>query len=340
MGDASSSTTCRPTFASGLNVAWVNYASDVPVKSGELATFDTIFKNTAAAGGRVVRWWLHVNGTVTPGYTNGVCNKISTTSNIADIKSILDHAHAAGVGVTISLWGFNMLQGVGTQNITQTILTDNMNLLMVDNDRQAYIDNYLTPLVTGLKGYPGLYAWEIFNEPEGMTTTYNGWASNLISETYIQKTVNWLAAAIHAADSSALVTNGAWTFKANATVTGDTNAYSDANLMAAGGKAGGTLDFYEVHYYADNGTANSPFTNMASHWGLDKPIVMGEFSALATDGVSALNTYSIIFTNGYKGAWAWQYATSSGDPAGSAWPSMQAPMMQLFNADKSSLTCP
>ncbi len=342
--------TCRPTFASGVNVAWINYASDVPVQSGEIAKLTDVFTHTYAAGGRVVRWWFHTNGTKTPIYgSNGMTASIASSNDIADVKMILDAAHSAGVGITISLWGFNMLQGVNSQTgLTQQIITNNMNLLTMDTYRQAYIDNYLTPLVTALKGYPGLYAWEIFNEPEGMTTTFSGWATNLIDGMYIQKTVNWFAAAIHAADSNALVTNGAWTFQANATVNGWKEYYSDANLMAVGGKAGGTLDFYEVHYYNNYNGANvgSPFLagRTTSYWKLSdpKPIDIGEFWAVDTDGVAAADLYTTLYTNGYSGAWAWQYenADNPGPDASTVWPAMQVPMQNLYTAHQAALTCP
>jgi hypothetical protein len=52
---------------------------------------------------------------------------------------------------------------------------NNKALLTQDNLRQSYADNYLTPLVTALKGTPGLYSYEIFNEPEGMLST--GWVT-------------------------------------------------------------------------------------------------------------------------------------------------------------------
>ena len=76
--------------------------------------------------------------------------------------------------------------------------TNNKLLLEEDANRQAYIDNYLTPLVKALKGTPGLYAYEIFNEPEGMGPS--GWATYRTTQAAIQKTVNWFASAIHTAD--------------------------------------------------------------------------------------------------------------------------------------------
>jgi hypothetical protein len=297
------------------------------VPNPNIATFQTIFKNTYAAGGRVVRWWFHTNGTVTPGYdSSGVALKLQQ-SHIDGIKSILSAANAAGVAVNISLWSFDMLQSnAGSAH------TNNQALIENDTNRQAYIDNYLTPLVMAIKGTPGLYSWEIFNEPEGMGP--NGWATYRTTEAYIQKTVNWFAAAIHTADPTALVTNGAVTFDYCSGAAGKTNYYSDSALRAAGGKNNGTLDFYEVHYYTSNGASNSCFTHSAASWMLDKKLVMGEFAAQATDGVALPDLYTNLYTSGYSGGWAWSYDSDW------PWPAMQVPMQNLYNAHKDIGSCP
>jgi hypothetical protein len=102
------------------------------------------------------------------------------------VKKILDAAQAEHVAVTISLWSFDMLQG--GQNAP---LDDNFALLTTDAKRQAYVDRVLVPLVNGLKGHPALYAWEIFNEPEGMTTQH-GWTQQnggrTVDESVVQTT--------------------------------------------------------------------------------------------------------------------------------------------------------
>jgi hypothetical protein len=264
-----------------------------------------------------------------------------------------------GVAVDISLWGFDMLDG--GQNAP---LADNLNLLTNDTNRQAYITNVLTPLVTALKGYHGLYSWEVFNEPEGMTTE-NGWTTGSggeeVAESVIQKNVNWLADAIHTADPGALVTNGAWTFIANSNVNGHTDDYSDSALIAAGGKAKGTLDFYQVHYYDNWGTPGgaesvSPFQNPASHWGLTdgKPIVIGEFWAIDTYStgtsvtIPSANLYTNLYNSGYAGAWAWQYANAD-NPGPADYPSngeqttwgtlMQTAIHNLYTADQAAVLC-
>jgi hypothetical protein len=360
--EASEGGACRPKFASGLNVAWINFANDVP--NPNLAAFDQLFQNTFNAGGRVVRWWFHVNGTSTPGYeaataTNPGQTLPITSEIISGVKSILDTAYADHVMLNISLWSFDMLQG--TEDIPADTLANNLALLTVDANRQAYIDNFLTPLVTALKGYHGLYSWEIFNEAEGMTTQFgfnqagsDGGPGMRVDESVIQKCVNWFADAIHTSDPSALVTEGVWQFTANANVSSDAhsfkNYYSDAELLAAGGDGGtggrpkGTLDYYEDHYY-DNFTGSqvvSPFTHPASYWDLDKPVVIGEFWPIDTDGVASADLYTTLFTGGYSGAWAWQYenADDPGPDAATTWPAEMVPLETVFAAHPTAIECP
>jgi hypothetical protein len=312
------------------------------VPNPNINTFNTLFKNVHDAGGRVVRWWFHTNGTKTPTFTNGVVSGLAQDA-IDGVKSILASAASNGVRVTISLWSFDMLQG----NTPAAQLTSNQNLLMMDANRQAYIDKALVPLVKALAGNPGLYAYEIFNEPEGMSSQYGWTTGSKIDEMYVQKTVNWFAAAIHDADPAALVTNGAWTFQACSTgIANMQNYYSDSALRAVGGKMNGTLDFYEVHYYTGNGQQYSPFRNAATHWGLDKKLVIGEFYTLANDGVAGPDTYTHLYDDGYNGAWAWQYlnedgpSTSNMNGMSTKWPAMQIPMQNVSAAHADVTMCP
>lgn len=313
-------------FASGLNVAWVQFAQDVP--NPQTAVFDKIFKDTYDNGGRIVRWWFHTNGTITPGYNaDGTVKKIQQ-SHIDGVKAILASAHQAGVGVVISLWSFDMAQDNAGNAAEQ-----NKNLMTQDAIRQSYIDNYLTDLVTALKGTPGLYAYEIFNEPEGMATT--GWATKWkIDAKYIQTAVNWWTAAIKAADPTVPVTSGCQTMDYR-------DNYKDSALIAAGGKATGTLDFYEVHYYQVNGDSNNVFKKKASDWGMtDKKLVIGEFAAYSNDTapVTPDKSFTYLFDNGYDGAWAWSYTETNSNYA---WPTMKTPMQNLFTAQKDTVTaCP
>ena len=313
-------------FASGLNIAWVNFAADVP--NPNIATFNKIYKDTHDNGGRIVRWWFHTNGTKTPGYnSDGTVMKIDS-SHIDGVKAILNAANSAGLGVVISLWSFDM-----AQNNASSAAANNKRLMTEDKIRQSYIDNYLTDLVKGLKGTPGLYAYEIFNEPEGMSTT--GWAEQWkIDIKYIQTAVNWWTAAIKAADPTIPVTNGSQTMDYR-------SKYKDSALVAEGGKQTGTLDFYQVHYYQVNGDGNNVFKKKAADWGLtEKKLVIGEFATYSTDTspVSVNDSYTYLFNNGYDGAWGWSYTEGRSDYA---WPSMKTPMNNLYDAQKAVIdACP
>jgi len=62
------------------------------------------------------------------------------------------------------------------------------------------------------------------------------------------------------------------------------NLYADDVLVAAGGDADGTLDFYQVHTYPVWSDAKDeynawimPFARPKSFWQLDKPLLVGEF---------------------------------------------------------------
>ena len=335
-GGASGSPIC--SFASGVNVAWVQFAGDVP--NPNISTFNALFKNVHDAGGRVVRWWFHTNGTVTPGYGSDGKAVPLPQSHVDGLKAILNAANMNGVAVNISLWSFDMMQdNAGASYV------NNQKLLEMDEYRQAYIDNYLTPLVKALKGTPGLYSYEIFNEPEGMAE--KGWATHKTTQAAINKTVNWFAAAIHDADPATPVTNGSQTFDYCSVASGKTNNYADSSLRNAGGKQNGTLDFYEVHYYTANGVSNSPFKNPASHWGLDKKLVMGEFYTLDQDGVNGDDTYTYLYTNGYNGGWAWQYESDDGASSSNnngqttKWPAMKMAIQNVYGAHMAEVgSCP
>jgi len=89
------------------------------------------------------------------------------------------------------------------------------------------------------------------------------------------------------------------------------NYYRDDRLIASGGKANGILDFYSVHYYVGDGTQFSPFLRPASHWGLNKPIVVAEFYCQANDNVAKNILYQTLYQNGYSGALAWSWSDNT-----------------------------
>lgn len=262
----------EPVFISGMNLAWIDFARDLDNFQKE--EFARALDEVKAAGGNTLRWWLHTNASSSPrfdeqGRVSGLAQK-----NIENLQQAFDMAAHRNMLLLPVLFSFDLLQD-------QHGVNQDYNLQLVESveHTEAYIENALIPMVEALKGHPALLAWEICNEPEGMTRSY-GWTPVWTDMEYVQQFVNLLAGAIHRTDPGVPVTNGSWNFRVLTDIGNFYNYYRDDRLIEAGGDPDGTLDFYQVHYYPEHFREDtSPFHNPADHWELDKPILIGEFSA-------------------------------------------------------------
>ncbi len=301
-------------FLNGVNLAWINFARDL--SEFDEVRFVAALDEVVAAHGNTLRWWLHTNGVSSPLY--GEDGRVTGLGehDIENLQRAAALAYERGVLLMPTLWSHDLLNEQGD------VPTAWNKLLIEDEDyTQAYIDNALVPLVSALAGHPGIVAWEIFNEPEGTTRQF-GWTDQRTTMEAIQAFVNRLAGAIHRADPEALVTNGSWNLQVLTDVDGMTNYYRDDRLIAAGGDAAGTLDFYSVHYYPEYfDERTSPFHNPVTHWELDKPLVIGEFPAKALMNLgmgyqprtrlrNSIESYTYLYENGYAGALAWRFYSS------------------------------
>jgi len=197
-------------FLNGANVAWVNFARDIGYSSTNFDSFEDIFKTVHNSGGNSMRLWLHTNGVESPHFNNSGFVDDPGTNTISDLKIILDLANEYEIGLMLCLWSFDMLRISFGDNVTSRA-----KLMLTDTSyTNAYINNALIPIVDSLKGHPAILAWEIFNEPEGMSNEF-GWDFNYhVPMLDIQRFINLVSGTIHRTDSTALVTNGSWSFKA------------------------------------------------------------------------------------------------------------------------------
>ncbi|MEQ9309207.1 MAG: discoidin domain-containing protein [Balneolaceae bacterium] len=293
-------------WLNGGNIAWVNFARDVGPGTTAINDFEAMYSQVQENGANAMRFWVHITGGTTPEWNGN--NVISPgAGTIDDLEEILDLAWENNTGLILCLWSFDMLRisnGTGVTNRAKALLEDS-------TLTETYIQNSLIPMVEALGDHPALIAWEIFNEPEGMSNEF-GWDFNRhVPMSAIQRFVNQTAGAIHRTNPDALVSNGSWSFHAlaNTSNANSKNYYSDDELISAGKDSLGTLDFYMVHYYDWGGTALSPFHNDKDSWGLNKPVVVGEFGIPANElfGLPKDDMYEELYDRGYAGALVWQW---------------------------------
>lgn len=304
----------KQIFLNGMNLAWVNFANDLT--QFDEARFTQAVEDVASAGGNVLRWWLHVNGSKTPLFDeNGMVVGMPEEALI-NLKRALDISFSRGVGLILCLWSFDMLQPQSGVNQAR-----NLRLIEDEEVTGSYIENALIPMVRMVKRHPGVIAWEVFNEPEGMLPG-GGWTPRRTEMQYIQRFINLTAGAIHREDPDALVTCGSG-MAYQTDVGGMINYYRDDRLISAGGDPKGTLDFYSVHFYPQHmDESASPFHHPASYWELDKPIVVAEFPAKGIREIgfgfrpkTSLTTeeaYLWLVENGYAGALSWTWTGHDG----------------------------
>lgn len=296
-------------FLSGANIAWVNFAYDIGPGETNFERFGEIFKETHDFGANSQRFWLHTNGTSTPEFDTDSLVIGPGAGAIEDLTRILDSAYAYDVGLILCLWSFDMLR----LEIGEPYLSRNRKILEEEEALNAYIQNALIPMVDSLKEHPGIIAWEVFNEPEGMIPDafWGGWSGiGHVSREDVQRVVNRVAGAIHDVDPGLKVTSGVHNMHSLTDVDGgDQNFYADTALVNAGGVTNGTLDFYQVHHYD---FPLNPFDHHFDHWNLDKPLLIGEFHPGCSD-CGEFSNYETLIDSGYAGAMGWMWLDSYGE---------------------------
>lgn len=293
----------------GANVAWSSFGADVGFSTSNAGALGDRFAQIAAAGGNSARLWLHASGWVTPNVaTNGFVSGISTQGGVSDaqvnqqVSEILDAAWDEGVVVSIALFSFTMM----CEDATNKGASFNQ---MINSNYQSYLDNVLDPLVRETKDHPALFAYEIFNEADGMTEGTNFFGDNCSGASFpqtelaLQRFVNRAAAEIKSIDRNVKVSSS---ISQTARLGPYTNPAMD---QALGGNyvTSGTLDYYQAHWYGSYGHPDNPYQNGADARGLDRPIVIGEFGYgfEPQSGTPNEDLGSRLLDNGYAGAWVW-----------------------------------
>lgn len=194
-------------FLNGGNIAWINFAQDIGPGETRLDLFEDIFREVNEHGGNTMRMWLHTTGANTPAWEGHNVTGPGDRS-IANLKNILDIAYDFNVSLMLCLWSFDMLRISNGPEVTERAFA----ILTNEEKTNLYIENALIPMVEALRGHPAIVAWEIFNEPEGMSFEFGWEFTKHIPMHHIQKFINLTAGAIRKTDPSVKITNGTWSF--------------------------------------------------------------------------------------------------------------------------------
>nr|AGS52098.1 mannan endo-1,4-beta-mannosidase [uncultured bacterium contig00029] len=333
----------KPLFISGMNIAWHNFARDV----GDAAINGTTFTNNylkpiKEAGGNAVRWWLHTDAQVDPkmNMSTGAVTGIGTNT-INNMRTVLDSAYKYGIVVSMCLFSFDLLQN--DNNKSQDEMDRNYKFLTVPENLDSYITNALRPILEAIGSHPAIMAWEVFNEPEGMSTEH-GWATQKIAHSNIMRFTSKIAGEVHR-KTTKMATTGIHEYSS-----GELSRYTEAKLKAAGPDDDGYLDFYMVHHYPEYwGASGSPFKHPASYWGMDRPILIGEFPARSwgngtgyTAGkanetaMTITAAFEYAYDNGYCGAMSWSMTEGNSAKFGNL--STTAPALtNLYNKHRNDI---
>ena len=307
----------KKIFFSGTNLAWSDYNSDVGDSPLNENAWRKAVEGTRAAGGNAIRWWLFNNMSQSPEIDQSTHLVSGLKENtIANMKKALDIAEEYGVMVSMCLFSHNLMEPNQWGLYSEKLDITANEKLFEDEGTAAFITNVLNPVVKAIGNHNALMTWEVFNEPEGMTSV--GWTTKKLDKAVLQKFTNKIAAAIHTVSPELLVSTGSVNIQYQ-------SWWNDSELIAAGGEANGTLDFFQTHYYPYYQNDDvSPFMNtaaqMAAKYNYDsKPMIIGEFPASGWAGktytssmaakteITTEECYRKAFDGGYAGALAWQY---------------------------------
>jgi hypothetical protein len=332
----------KARFISGMNIAWNNFGNDVGDNAVNISAFVNQFKQIKGAGGNAVRWWLHTDARNEPKMnSDGSVNRIGTKT-IDNIRQVLDSAYSYGIVVSLCLFSFDLLQNDGKN---PSMVAINKKFLTVPANLDTYINIVLKPMLDAVGNHPAIMCWEVFNEPEGMSSDAGGWANETVPMSDILRFTARIAAVVHD-KTKKMASTGIHEYGKMKTW------YSDSKLRTAAGSdplaSKAYLDFYMAHYYPEYiGTSGSPFHNNASSWGMDRPILIGEFPAKSWNsgyytsiqpgtGMTVNAAFEYAYDNGYCGALSWSMNEAPANKFGD-FSTSQPALQNLYSKHKNDI---
>jgi hypothetical protein len=267
-------------YLHGANLPWYNWGCDFgcgtnagAASPAVNAAVSSAFAQAKANGVNVIRWWVFPGD---PWQINRAADGTPTGIN-PTVYTDLDAAVALAAqhDVYLDLVLFSAPSAMPSSWLSNA------------SQRNA-LAQALGPMFARYKNNPRVMTWEVINEPE-----FEIWGGHA-NQSQVQAMVKAVAGSVHA-NSPALVTVG------SAMVDG-------LNMWVGQG-----LDYYQAHWYdymqpGDWCAMCTDAATIRTRYGLDKPVVIGEF--FAGSSINALQRHEDWYAKGYAGAWAWSLLTN------------------------------
>lgn len=282
----------------GVNLPWLRYGGDFGANAwrpqGGLATpegraeADATLAAIADAGFDLVRWFVLADGRAgirfaadgTPLGLDGWC--------LDDVSAALDVAWRRGLRLVPVLFDFTWCRAARVEAGVQ--IGGRCEVLASPRLRESLVAHVVAPLASRVAGHPALAAWDLFNEPEWVTFGYGGWRPRQVVSLHAMRDLLSRAASVVGAATSRPVTVGL------------------ASTRGLGLTGALDLDFYQVHWY-DRLAHRAPLDEHVALFGLDRPVVLGEFPTRGS-GSDAATIVASARRSGYAAAWPWSWAAA------------------------------
>lgn len=288
----------KPLFLGGVNYpyrseedfgngAWGYSGVASPTTYEEI---DTDFANLEASGVQVVKWRVFNDGRYSPtfdqdGMPLGLGDHFFSDLDAATSLARKHHLYLVLTLFSSGFWTTDCVdQGVH--------LGGHSDVFSDPIKRQAMIDRAIVPLLQHLGNNDRVLAYEIVAEPDWGVSELNSQQDNRykIPLAEVRTFVTQVAAAIH--------------YYSPALATVEANRAS--NMVDWKGLG---LDYYSFSWY-DWLEPYDPLDRPAASFGLDRPIVLGEFPSNGSQYYHLAQVYSMMLKQGYAGAFAWSYGNA------------------------------
>lgn len=220
-------------FPLGVNYAWKDWGRDF-ADAGWEERFKVILTDLdlmKARGVRTLRWWVYTDFVESPLWT-GKGKDLRCTGLppgwVANFVKVLDAAHERGIRLYPTFSSFDL----GRKGFKEVVANP--------ATRKSFIEKAVRPLLVAAAKHPGVFAWDIINEPEWLVRKEDGGDPNKeltdgpVSLAELRAYLKDMAAEVHA--------------KAKQPV-----SVGSAGLKWCGWQydfhSGLGLDFFDVHYY-------------------------------------------------------------------------------------------